>query len=232
MIVLVRRIVVISVVVLTLLACGVVVALAASGGESAPISMTHAVAYAHTVNLRPGDVPGMHSFGGLDATGQVVNFQLTPVRGCGSVDRGKEFDVYSPIFRRPGRAQRRGYLPLPAEGLHSKVAVKPSAVEQERDFSAFVCDNARIEAMRRSARHQVLPSPLPGVRVFGTRTWRTAPRAMFGTADVTLYSDRFNFVVGPAEIVLVIGRAPSPPRTELERRLLSLLYSRAEAHKL
>jgi hypothetical protein len=235
MIVLVRRIVVISAVVLALLACGVVGALAAPGGESTPISRTQAVAYAHAVNLRPGDVPGMHSFGGSEANGLVVKFRLTPATGCGSADSGEEFDVYSPVFRRLGRRHRasvHGYLSLPAEGLHSKVDVKQSAAEQERDFSAVMCDNAHIVKTRRSARHQVLPSPLPGVGLLGTRTWRTAPKAMFGTANVTLYSDRFSFVVGPAEIVLAITSAPGPPRTELERRLLSLLYSRAEAHKL
>ncbi len=194
-----------------------------------------AVAYAQAVNLRPGDVPSMHAFGGLEATGQIVHFQLTPVRSCGSADSGEEFDVYSPTFRRLGRVQRArvsGYLSLPAEGLHSKVAVKQSAAEQERDFSAHVCDNAHFEATRRSARHQDLPSPLFGVRILGVRTWRTAPRVMFGTANVTLYSDRFSFVVGPAEIVLAITSTPGPPRTELERRLLLLLDSRAKAHRL
>jgi hypothetical protein len=237
MIGLVRRIVVISVVVLALFACGVVLALAASGGESTPISKTQAVVYAHAVNLRPGDVPGMHSFGGSEANGQaqVVKFQLTPATGCGSPDSGEEFAVLSPVFRRLGGKQRAsvgGYLSLPAEGLHSKVAVKQSAAEQERDFSAVVCDNGHIEKSTRSARHQVLPSPLPTVRVLGRRTWRTAPRAMFGTANVTVYSDRFSFVVGPAEIVLAVTSAPGPPHTERERRLVSLLYRRAEAHKL
>jgi hypothetical protein len=46
------------------------------------------------------------------------------------------------------------------------------------------------------------------------------------------YRDTFSFVVGAAEIVLNIETAPRPPHTGVERRLLSLLYSRAEAQKL
>jgi hypothetical protein len=232
----VRRMVVISAPLLTLLACGAAVALAASGGESTPISKAHAVAFAHAVNLRAGDVPDLRSFGrrGGDAAGQVVSlwFRLTPMSGCGSADRGEEFDVFSPIFRRLDTKRIGRHVSLPAEGLQSKVAIKQSAAEQERDFAAHLCDEAHFEAARRSARRQDLPSPLPGVRVLGVRTWRTAPRAWFGTANVTMYSDGFSFVVGPAEIVLAITSAPRPPRAELEQRLLSLLYGRAEAHKL
>jgi hypothetical protein len=171
----------------------------------------------------------MHSFGGREPNGVVVSFQLTPAPGCGSAENGEEFDVFSPTFRRLDRTR---HVSLRAEGLHSRVAVKLSAIEAEHDFYAFVCDNAHNEELIRSARHQVLPSPLPGVRVFGTRDSRTASRTMFGTAKVTLYSDRFIFVVGPAEIVLAVTSAPRPPRAELERSLLSLLYRRAEAHKL
>jgi hypothetical protein len=172
----------------------------------------------------------MHGFGGLENNGEVVNFRLTPARGCGSGDSGTEFDMFSPSFRRlgSGRPVGGGYMSLPTEGLHSKVAVKASAAEQERDFSAHVCD----EAHSRRPRTRALPSPLARVRIVGKRSWPTAPRAIFGTANVTLYSDRFTFVVGPAEVVLVVSSAPGPPNAERERRLLGLLYSRAEAHKL
>jgi hypothetical protein len=58
MILLVRRLAVISVVVLAVLASRVVVALAASGGESRPITKAQAVAFANAVNLRQADLPG------------------------------------------------------------------------------------------------------------------------------------------------------------------------------
>jgi hypothetical protein len=202
-----------------------------SGGDH--ITKSQAVGYARAVNLRPGDVPGMSSEGGHEPNGAVVGFEVTPSRGCGASDRGERFDFYSPIFR-GSRGERRatargGYLRLPAEGLHSKIAVMKNAAEQERDFSALGCD-LLSEAPRRKA--QRLPSPLPGPRVLGLRTWRTAPTYMFGTTNVLIYSDGFRFVMGPAEIKLAVTSAPRPPSAELERRLLSLLYSRAKAHRL
>jgi hypothetical protein len=219
------------------LACSVTgLVLTGCGGGSGHITKARAVAYARAVNLRRSDVPGMASFGGLEANGEVVNFQLTPAPGCGSADSGEEFDVYSPMFRRLGKGQGArvggGYLSLPAEGVHSKVAVKQSTAEDERDFSALVCGNAHFEATRHTPRHRGLPSPLSGVRVLGVRTWTIAQRATFGTANVSVYNDRFSFVVGPAEVELAVTSAPGPPRAELERHLLSLLYGRAEAHKL
>jgi hypothetical protein len=218
-----------------LAATAVLVAGCGASGHSAsvPITRAQAVAFARAVNLRSGDVPGMHGFGGRETNGSVVSFRLTPTHGCGYADSGEEFDVYSPVFRRLDRRRvGGGYLSLPAEGLHSKVAVKQRAAEQERDFSAHVCDEAQSEAAGRSTRTQALPSPLPGVRMLGERTRRAVPKDVFGTSNVALYSDRFSFVVGAAEVVLVVSSAPGPPHAELERRLLSLLYDRAEAHKV
>jgi hypothetical protein len=207
------------------LACAAVAALVAGCGASHESRTTKAsaVAFAHAVNLSPSDVPEMHSFGGHEAKGSIVHFDLTPKRGCGVSDRGERFDVYSPSFSTGSGYPQR----LPAEGLHSKVAVMRSAGEQARDFAARACDTRRTETAGGIADTRSLSSPLPGVRVNGLRTWRVAPRYMFGTADVSQYSDRFSFVVGPAEVVLAVTSAPRPPHAGLERRLLSLLSERA-----
>jgi hypothetical protein len=190
------------------------------------VTRAQAIAFARAVNLRR--VVGMSSEGGHEPNGQVVRFELTPSHGCGPSDRGERFDFYSPIFRR-SRGERRGpaggHVPLPTEGLHSKVSVLQSAAEQERDFSARACDT-RSEAKKPNA--QRLPSPLLGVRVLGLRTWRTAPRYMFGPTNVLLYSDGFHFVVGPAEVKLAVMSAPRPPNAEREHYLLLLLYNRAK----
>jgi hypothetical protein len=206
-------------------ACAAVAALMAGCGASHETRTTKAsaVAFADAVNLAPGDVPEMHSFGGREAKGSIVHFELTPKRGCGVGDRGERFDVYSPSF-----STGRGYPQrLPAEGLHSRVAVMRSAGEQQRDFAARECDIGRTEAASGTARTRPLSAPLPGVGVNGLRTWRVAPRYMFGAAAVSQYSDRFSFVMGPAEVVLAVTSSPRPPRAGLERRLLSLLYERA-----
>src|SRR5579859_976703 len=206
---------------------GVALVALASGCGSGDhrVTRAQAIAFASAVNLR--QVPGMSGEGGHEPNGAVATFEVTPAPGCGASDRGERFDFYSPIFRRsPGRRVHTGFpLPLPAEGFHSKISVMPSTAEQERDFSAHACDMPS-EAKKPNALR--LPSPLPGVRVLGLRTWRTAPSYMFGPTNVLLYSDGFRFVVGPAEVKLAVTSAPRPPNAGFEHYLLSLLYSRAK----
>ena len=47
-----------------------------------------------------------------------------------------------------------------------------------------------------------------------------------------VYVDEFGFVAGPSEIRLNATGTPQPMATATERRLLALLYGRAQAHKL
>jgi hypothetical protein len=80
-----------------------------------------------------------------------------------------------------------------------------------------------------------LPSPLPGVD--GSFEWREAE-----TETETLpngrrtrsrgYLNLLGFVFGRAEITLYTLAVSRPVPAATERRLLSLLYSRAKAHKL
>jgi hypothetical protein len=212
---------------MTLAAAGLL-APGCGGGHSSNVTRAQAVAFARSVNLRARDVPEMHAFFGREDNGELVRFELIPQHGCGAIDRGERIDVNSPIF-----SLGHGYpTPLPAEGLHSRIQVMRSSGEQERDFAARACDVRRSESKRGAAREIDLPSPLPGIRVHAVRTWQVAPRYMFARANITRYSDRFTFSVGPAEVILSVAGAPHPPRAELERRLLSLLYRRAAAHKL
>ncbi len=202
-----------------------VLPLSGCGSEAHRVTRAQAIAFADEVNLR--HVLGMSSEGGHEPNGQVVRFELTPSHRCGPSDRGERFDFYSPIFRQSGRGHREHAdppVPLPAEGLHSKISVMVSAAEQEHDFSALDCD-ARSGAKKPNA--QRLPSPLPGVRVLGLRTWSSAPRSIFGGTNAVLYSDGFRFVVGAAEVKLAVSSAPHPPDARREHYLLSLLYSRA-----
>jgi hypothetical protein len=197
------------------------------GGGTHRVTRAQALAFGREVN--PRQILGMSSEGGHEPDGEVARFELIPSRGCGRAIRGERFDFYSPIFRRSRGRQRvhpsGSHLPLPIEGLHSKVSVMQSAAAQGRDFSARVCD-MRSRATKPDA--QRLPSPLLGVRVLGLRTWRPSPRYMFGPANVRLYSDGFSFVVGSAEVKLAVTSSPRPPNAGLEHYLLSLLYNRAK----
>jgi hypothetical protein len=76
-------------------------------------------------------------------------------------------------------------------------------------------------------------SPLPGRPILGLRRaghfW-IAPHGARGV--INFYSDQFGFVIGRVLVTLDTYGAPNPVRVATERRLLSLLYSRAKAYKL
>lgn len=74
------------------------------------------------------------------------------------------------------------------------------------------------------------PSPLRNVRVYGLRT--TAKSDFGTTGRSNYYEDFFAFVVGSTVITLNATGDPHPAPAATEHRLLSLLYSRAEVHKL
>ncbi len=78
-----------------------------------------------------------------------------------------------------------------------------------------------------------LPSPLPGLPIYGIRaTTATAALRIFRGPPHYDSRDLFAFVAGPMLVTLKVDSEPRPFPSQEEKRLVSLLYSRAEAHKL
>jgi hypothetical protein len=80
-----------------------------------------------------------------------------------------------------------------------------------------------------------LPNPLPGADGgFGFRISTAVIRSTSeaGQTEVPVYVDLLGFISGPAEINLTATGAPQPVPADVEHRLLSLLYSRANAKRL
>jgi hypothetical protein len=225
MIVLVRRIVVISVVVLALLTWGVVAALAAPGGKSRPISKARAEAFAHAVNLRAGDLPAsmwttsgkeesvmgeapptlclVSSLSPPETTGKGVISVVSPSMVLQPAPHGQHETVWSRVFVMPSvgaaRADLTGARKCVARQLRRRV-ISPLAATLPRTQVAerrFLLDLADIEGV-----------------------------------SVASYFDRLLFQVGRAEIELGVNAVAPPIPATTEQELLSLLYSRAEAHKL
>jgi hypothetical protein len=72
-----------------------------------------------------------------------------------------------------------------------------------------------------------------GQESFGVRVTMTLIATVRGKQiRLPLYLDLFDVLAGPAEVNMSAGASPHPAPTATERRLLSLLYSRAETHKL
>ena len=256
-----HRIAAVSFVLVVLIAGGVTIAVAGPGGATAPTTKAHATAYAHAVNLRAGDVRGLVATakggvveGPLGTLGDECAVAVPAGKVVGIGSQGFERLQESTSFS-------KSYLPLEAVSSAVFVMRTPALASREiavvRDASdnpaVVTClkhhlENARLEAtgeggkkiggpIGKPALSQVevtaLRSPLRAIRAYGLQI-----RADFEVAVPSakgrshLYHDFLGFAIGPAVIMLDTTGDPHPFPVAIERRLLSLLHSRAEAHKL
>jgi hypothetical protein len=221
----------------------------APAAGSAPIAGTsiakaRAVAYAHAVNLGAADVPAssvVKPEGEAKApTAAGVEF----ARCTGGVNPERRIaDIHSPTFRITGTYER--------ERVRSGVEVMPTAALAAQSNTATRSVRGRACLARLLARTSAergvealphgpisvssLPNQLPGADgSFGLRIATTAiGRSLQGAQTRThVYTDLFGFVSGAAEINLTATGIARPVPSATEQRLLSLLFSRAQAHKL
>lgn len=222
--------------------------------DSVSVSKAQIEAYAHVVNLRAADLPGM-AIRGQEAAFNGLPFGSGVDRCDGVVGRtGEVTGVISPAFI--SRRVRERRLPPnvavtvgPKEGIYSVVYVMKSEALAER--AAVAAGSARTRACltaRRDAHPEKLageparaqvevsslpPSLLPGVRLYGLRETGTLPVAFGnGRTRPAFYVDVIGFPVGQSDIVLRIRSTPRPVPAATERRLLLLLFHRAQAHRL
>jgi hypothetical protein len=217
---------------------------ASSTGESTLLSH-RAVAYANAVNLRAGDVPGLAA-----SRLRLKNTRhgwLDPVEGCDGGGGQKVTGIISPRFS--ASLDHGGVLTLlPLEAVQSTVFPAVSPATASRALQAAVsarglsCLKQILGSAESQAEHgprepiltqievSAPPSPLRNVRVYGLRT--TAKSDFSTTSRSNYYEEFFAFMVGSTVITLNATGDPHPVPAGTERRLLSLLYNRAEAHKL
>jgi len=208
--------------------------------------------YAHEVNLRPSDLPDAPPSGaeGEDTSGEATA-AATP---CGGSVLGEPGTIHSARFARGLETDPDN--PPPVEILSSTVRIEGSAAVAARDVAADRTTDVRdcigrflLEArgprgplIRKSDIVSVRPEPLPaGHNSFDlTVTFRTIylqakpgrHRSRFGTrpSNIEVVQDILGFASGRAQITLTdIHEAGHHPAAK-EQRLLSLLYTRAEAH--
>jgi hypothetical protein len=209
---------------------------------------------ASAVNLRAGDVPE------LEPRPYPRNLQVGsgPLDGCDARQRGI-IRVSSRSFRSHTNLRREGGavgLTHPAEAapvrpalvhlfpvesassvvfLMSNERQALSELSRWRTREARVCLRRGEEAEGFITQVEVsrLSSPLSGLPIRGLRRaghfW-IAPHGSRGV--INFYSDQFGFVIGRVLVTLDTYGAPNPVRVATERRLLSLLYSRAKAYKV
>ena len=251
-----------SFVLVALIAGGVTIALARSGNTSAPITKARATAYAHAVNLRGGDVRGLIATGGSDvgegplgSLGDGCDGATIPagnVVGVGSqtFERLRESTSISKSYLPPEGVWSAVYVMRSAALASREIA----AVEAAPDSTAVVMclkrnlEHARLQVTNEAgaklggpigspvfSRVEVsaLHSHLRVLQADGLRTRACfAIKAHGAKGRSQLYHDFLGFAVGPAVVMLNATGDPHPFPVTTEHRLLSLLYSRAKAHKL
>lgn len=213
-----------------------------AAGAGAEVSKAQATAYARTVNLGAMDVPGAVVRSQEQESGAPSQESVRFARCAGAVNPNRRIvDVKSPTFI------ERGAEPTQ---LKSSVEVMPSTTLAARNYAAVRTARGHACLVRvlplvlggataRSggfgpATISFLPDLLPsGKESFGVRVTTSRTTILAGKqTSVPVYLDIFEILAGPAEIGLSATSLSQPPSSTTERRLLSLLYDRAQAHKL
>jgi hypothetical protein len=228
-----------------------------STGAGGAVTPTQATAYAHAVNLKPGDVPELTAVGAEKGTSAKQGGEEA-ARCAGAESRYRRVaDVKSAKFG--------GASASPRETMRSEVEVWPTTATAERNAAAELSPRGRACASHllerlairgMTARVRIahvgvawLPAPLKGPRdAFAARVTLTVAaegtRSQPGVSSATLesraegtrklqlpvYVDVLGFLSGPAQISLTATGLKQPPSSATEHRVLSLLYSRAQTH--
>jgi hypothetical protein len=221
--------------VLTALAGGS--ATVALGERTQRITKTEAVAYARAVNLAAGDVPGWKDLGLAPEPEPATNTSDPQFARCtGGKPIRYVAQVESPQFV-------LGTFGVRAELVASKITVAPTSSLAARGMA--VLRTARGPCFKRLIRAEpgggrvrlrldrVSWSPLRQLPVANRFEVRIAWTA-FGLrrSPLRFYIDVLGFAYGPAQVFLIVQGSGLPVPATTADRLVSVLYSRATAHRL
>jgi len=211
---------------------------------SGPITKAQAIAYAHAVNLQPGDLPGFTSSGSETETPKPGRLALEETRCSGGVNPARriaqldstEFSAGSAFYSKIIKSTVEVW-PTPA-----LVAVNnnPSRKSRARACLVRFLEAAHKRTNReRKGRRQIgpftittVPNPLPGVSHSFLTTINETLLLRSGAIRAHIYRDIFGFITGPAEIELEAIGFGHPVPTSTEAQALQLLVDRATAHHI
>ncbi len=237
-----HRIADISVVLVILIAGGVTIAVAGSGSASTKVTKAQAVAFAQAVNLRASDLPGAKTFPMGELSGHPIGAsreeQLlcsqskVPSRRVGGAasalsGAGYPFVASVVLVMRSEAFAKAEVVALSTGRGHACLARqlgRVESVEGERKVTSFAAKVTFVPVAKALGPGAIALHVLAELPPAHEKDERQS-KATFTHVDAAI------FRVGPAEIFfLTFGVRPFPPATE--DRLLTLLHSRAEAHKL
>lgn len=209
---------------------------------SQPVTDAQAVAFAHAVNLRAGDIPGFTSNGNEIEAPKPGRLALQEIRCSGGVSPARrivrsESPELSAVHGSFSEIVKSAVEVWPTPAV---VAANSSPSHRSRSRACFVrflrALHRRIN-LERKGRMQIgpftivtVPNPLPGAttslltRVDETRLLRS------GVVRAHVYRDIFQFATGPAEVELEAVGFGNPVPASAEARALHPLLDRATAH--
>ncbi len=214
----------------------------ASASRASASSYARGSAFVHAVNLVQADVPGMRLVKPEGENKAPTRTGIEFAQCAGGVNPYRRIvDIHSPTFA--GSRLR--------ERVRSAVEVMPTVALADQNNRAARSARGRaclVRFLGRALPEQgagpvhhgpisvsSLPSLLPSAAgSFGLRLVTTVTVRPLGgrPGQISLYLDEFGFISGPAEVNLTATGLSRPVPAEAERRLLGLLYSRAQAHPL
>jgi hypothetical protein len=202
-------------------------------GADKPIANAQAVAYAHAVNLKPADLPGM------SVQSPEGGASPEPLGGEGARCAG----AVNPDLM-VANIRSANFSGAAHELIRSEVIVWPSEALAMRDNvvarsqRALLClrrlfsreiarkSGAKFHVGRVSVMRLALLPGVPGS--FGVRV----ETSILGAHTVSDYFDAVSFMYGRSAVTLYATGILRPVPAATERRLLSLLHTRAQANKL
>jgi hypothetical protein len=236
----------------TLLMSGLLAGCGGTGGPvvnvkppaSGPITKTRAVAYAHAVNLRAGDLPGFTSSGSETEAAKPGRLALEEIRCSDGVSPAHRIVKLESTEFSAGRAFYSKIMKSTVEVwlTPALVASNNSPSHKSRARACFV---RFLEAFHkrtnreRKGRMQIgpftittVPNPLPGVSNSFLTTINETRLLRTGAIRAHIYRDIFGFITGPAEIELEAIGFGHPVPASTEAQALHLLLDRARANTI
>jgi hypothetical protein len=211
---------------------------------SGAITKEQAVAYAHAVNLQPGDLPGFTSSGSETEAPKPGRLALEEIRCSGSVKPGRRIAQIESTEFSAGRAFYGKIMKSTVEvwPTPALVAFNNSPSRKSRARACFV---RFLEALHqrinreRKGRMQIgpftittVPNLLPGVSHSFLTTINETRLLRTGAVRAHIYRDIFGFMTGSAEVELEAIGFGHPIPTSTEAQALQLLLDRATVRSL
>jgi hypothetical protein len=213
---------------------------------SGPITKAQAVAYAHAVNLQPGDLPRFTSNGSETEAPKPGQLALEETRCSGEVNPTHRIaQIESTEFTAEIKRAFYGKIMKSTVEIWPTPALVAVNNNPSRKSRARVCFVRFLEALHkrtnqeRKGRMQIGPftittvlNPLPGVSHSFLTTINETRLLRTGAIRAHIYRDIFWFTTGPAEIELEAIGFGHPVPTSTEAQALQILVSRATTHAI